>query len=351
MFDVDSLYDVAKGFAIMFSKCKSYDELRELLYCSKFIEVSTARSKYFGYGDSMFVPSESDIRRIEPMLNPIKSREDKYVWLNVRLSWCSLPHKPLVGRRKYYLIRDERTDKVLGIVAVTSDFLDLKSRDEYLKIHLNVRDVHKYINRHSLNCAVIVPAHPFNIVAGGKMMSMLLASSEGFERISKDFGMNLRSLTTTSLYGRSIQYERTKVWKYVGLSNSITVNTGLPYILQRAITEKYKQVDRKLLTGTPTWRLYKKMQVLKLPVTNKHLRRGVYVGLPIRSFYDDLLEAWKKLALRRYRKYSSMIYHFTKNFYEQQETIERFKNLCTHLNSTYKVICDALPSITISLPM
>ena len=112
------------------------------------------------------------------------------------------------------------TEKYLGVICMSSDFLDLTPRDNYIGWDRK-RKTEKMIN-HTCIGSTIVPIQPlgYNLV-GGKLLALLCLSDTVQKTWEKQYKDKLVGVTTTSLYGKTkqiplSQYDRLKHWKKMG---------------------------------------------------------------------------------------------------------------------------------------
>ena len=161
--------------------------------------------------------------------------EPELIWVNeedsdpIRDHWTALrilihtqQHSGSIGRGLNYLVRDKTTKKYLGVIAIASDFLDIKCRDDAIGWTREQRTQEQRI-KHTAVCSSIVPVQPFGYnMVGGKLLALLCLSDEIQNRWQKQYGSKLVGLTTTSLYGKNkgghgmSQYDRLTYWKKMG---------------------------------------------------------------------------------------------------------------------------------------
>lgn len=132
------------------------------------------------------------------------------------------PTAGTIGRALRFLVRDKKTKKYLGLLALSSDYLDLPGRDKFIGWSRESRSNGKMIE-HTGAGSVIVPTQPFGYnYLGGKLLSLLLASEPVCEAWEDIYGKRLAGVSTTSLYGgekSSSQYDGLKpYWKNLGLT-------------------------------------------------------------------------------------------------------------------------------------
>ena len=122
-----------------------------------------------------------------------------------------------IGRNLYYIIRDKKTQKYLGTINCSSDYLDVKCRDEKIGWTREQRNSGRI--GHTSVGSIIVPTQPlgYNYV-GGKLLSLLIISDQVQNDWESLYGDKLVGLSTTSFYGTFSQYTGLKYWKNLGKS-------------------------------------------------------------------------------------------------------------------------------------
>lgn len=199
----------------------------------------------------------------------VTSKELPEVWNALGIFLSSLQYNNNIGRNIRFIVRDKKTKKYLGIICVSSDYLDLTARDNYIGWDRTLK-TEKMIN-HTTVGSTIVPTQPlgYNLV-GGKLLS-LMTISDKIEKIWNEiYNDKLVGVTTTSIYGKSkevplSQYDRLKYWKKMGWSaGSISYECTLPTQalmrkwLQKNHTFKYFEwYHAKRENGQPWKRVHK----------------------------------------------------------------------------------------------
>jgi len=127
------------------------------------------------------------------------------------------------GRTLNFLVRDKRTKKYLGVIAITSDMLDLTDRNKSIGAEIGkfTKDGNSF--NITVNGQTIVPTQPFgSAFLGGKLLALLCLSKEVTNAWKDTYDDTIVGVTTTSLYGDSgkdgrTQYDGlTPFWKKVG---------------------------------------------------------------------------------------------------------------------------------------
>ena len=147
---------------------------------------------------------------ISPVIEVCKTPQDMALFRIFRYYWSS-PYSDYVGRRIKLIIRDAGLSSrpVIGIAALGSPIIHIPERDKFMQ--WSRHDRVKRLN-YTMDAYVIGALPPYNHLLGGKLISYLLASNEVrniFREKYKNTRFNkLAGIFTTSLYGKSSQYNR-----------------------------------------------------------------------------------------------------------------------------------------------
>lgn len=157
--------------------------------------------------------------KIIPVIEECKTQEQHDIFRIFRYYWSS-PYSEYVGRRIKLIIRDAALPKkpVIGIAALGSPIIHIPERDDWIGWDTKTRT--ENLN-YTMDAYVIGSLPPYNYLLGGKLISYLLASKDvrkiyqekyqdKVTLISGEKRSKLVGLFTTSLYGRSSQYNRIK---------------------------------------------------------------------------------------------------------------------------------------------
>ena len=201
----------------------------------------------------------------------------------------------LVGRQIYLFVADEITNKYLGIISLSSDYLNLSDRDDFIGWTKDQK-----INEHKLNyimnISTCVPLQPFGFnFAGGKLLTKLVFSEEIQNIFKEKYNHPLLGITTTSLYGKSIQYDRLKEIKLIGYTKGNSVYKFPQEFVQEC--KKYLKdyynisLNKKLYTISTT------LQKLELPRDEfmKDIPKGIYFGFVYPDSKDYLCNKIDKI--------------------------------------------------------
>ena len=128
-----------------------------------------------------------------------------------------------IGRNLHFIVKDNKTSKYLGVVTISSDFLDLTPRDKYIGWDRTLKTQGGMINHTGIGSS-IVPTQPlgYNYV-GGKLLSLLCLSDEVQRLWKQQYGDIMVGVTTTSLYGNTkanglSQYDGLDYWEKMGFT-------------------------------------------------------------------------------------------------------------------------------------
>jgi len=284
-----------------------------------------------------------DYMNLQPELIYTKDAELSTTWNTIRTFTSTMKNNSNIGRNLNYIVADKVTGKYLGVICISSDFLDLTPRDKFIGWDRERKTQGHMINFTAIG-STIVPFQPlgYNYV-GGKLLALLCLSDEVQYQWRKQYGDTLVGVTTTSLYGKNklgglSQYDNLKHWKKMGFSSgSVSYETTKPTVnmlrnwLKKYHTRKYFEwYVAKKTSGQPYKRdhknrsysfTYSKLNVPKELIRSEH-QRGIYFSPLynntndflcgkindtelVKSFdtsYEALAELWKtKYAMKRIR--------------------------------------------------
>lgn len=151
---------------------------------------------------------------VKPVLKRISS-SDADLWTYMRVCLSSAPWTGRPGRLLRYLVVDEKTGGVLGVVDLGSEVMQLGPRDRLI----GWKQYEKLGGgglRRIVNMGTCVAAQPFGWLCGGKYIAEAVASREIAADWKRKYCDALALACTTSLYGKSSQYNRLANWIYLG---------------------------------------------------------------------------------------------------------------------------------------
>ena len=248
---------------------------------------------------NFWVPNDpEDYLKLEPeMLYTNKEKDLPELWNCIRTFSSTMKNNSNIGRNLNFVIRDKVTKKYLGVICISSDFLDLTPRDDNIGWSRELKTQGGMIN-HTAIGSTIVPLQPlgFNYV-GGKLLALLCLADPVQELWQKLYGDKLVSVTTTSLYGRTkadglSQYDNLDHWEKMGFtagSVSFEPSRETRYMIRQWLTvnhtKKYFEwYVAKKPSGQPHKRdhknrslqfVYAQMKIPKELIRTDHAR-GIY---------------------------------------------------------------------------
>jgi len=156
--------------------------------------------------------------RISPRLVEVRARtEDELLFRYAALHW-SIPVSSGYGRRLRFLVIDEQNEKLIGLFGLGDPVFALAARDQWIGWDSEVR---KERLQHVMDAFVLGAVPPYSFLLCGKLVAMLVASTEVRRAFKRKYCRNRSSLirgrpldgrlvlvTTTSALGRSSIYNR-----------------------------------------------------------------------------------------------------------------------------------------------
>jgi len=232
-------------------------------------------------------------------------------WNTLRTFSSTMKNNSNIGRNLYYTVIDEITKKFLGVICISSDFLDLTPRDKYIGWPKDIKTTGNMIN-HTAIGSTIVPLQPlgFNYM-GGKLLALLCLSDTVQNDWRNQYGDVLVGVTTTSLYGNTksnglSQYDGLEHWNKMGFSsgsvafdpNRDILNRIYNWVKENHTKHYFEWWEAKKPNGLPYKRdhknrtlhfAYGKMKIPKDLVKCAH-QRGIYFS----PLYNNTCEFLRK---------------------------------------------------------
>ena len=243
-----------------------------------------------------------DFEKLEPELIYTKDiTNGSQLWNAIRTFASTMKNNNNIGRNLNFIVRDKPTKKYLGVICISSDFLDLTPRDNYIGWDRE-RKTKKMIN-HTAIGSTIVPLQPLGFnYTGGKLLALLCLSDKVQEIWKREYGDTMVGVTTTSLYGSFSQYQNLKYWKKRGHSSgSVSYEATKPTIamIRDWLKENHTRKFFEWYSATkPTGQPYKRdhrnrshtfaYSKLGIPreITKSAHSRGIYFS----TLYDNTCE-------------------------------------------------------------
>ena len=227
---------------------KTKDEVRGILLRRKLEQLQLKRDRLkVVQGRALSLMERVNYNNIRPALI-FCSPQDRQVWEYMRNVVSSAPWTQRPGRCLYLFCVDGNSGGILGIVDLGSDMFVLSPRDRYIGWTQQRRLTFGGL-RHIANLGTCVPVCPFGVLTGGKFMSVAVTSQGIVDVWDHRYGDKLAAISTTSLFGKSSQYNRLNEYEYLGNTNG----GGIAHIDERgkALFKAFlKEVNFKTKYGT-----------------------------------------------------------------------------------------------------
>ena len=270
-----------------FSKL-SYSEL--LNYC-KMIEIQNTKTciKF----ETKIYNNEDWLKfNINPVLEFCENNYQIQMYQYYRKKVSSLPLTGVIGRAIRILVKDSITDKYIGIMCLSSDVYNLGERDNYIRTtnQLDVDWKPQYL-KNIMNLSCCVPLQPFGFnTTGGKLIASLAFSKEVFDYYLNKYKEPLLAIITTSINGKSIQYDRLNCLKMIGYTKGFG-SVNIPDNLYKVCLEynniwkvvpKSNRIDRFNFLKNILSHLN-----LSHTILQHNNKRGIYFGYLFSSRLND----------------------------------------------------------------
>lgn len=278
--------------------------------------------------------------KIDPIIEVCETQKQMDLFRIFRYYWSS-PYSDYVGRRIKLLIRDRALPNkpVIGIAALGSPIIHIPERDEFIGWNKTTRTKNLI---YTMDAFVIGALPPYNYLLGGKLISLLLASNEvrkiyrekykgKVTIIDKRVANSLVGIFTTSLYGKSSQYNRLKYQDNL-LYNRIghTKGYGTLHLSKETIQEmvkflKSKNIDVNHRFGDgPSW----VMRVIAAAgelvgfdsdfLLKHSFKRSIYFVPLAKNFREVLNDEIKRPKYYKYTK-RELVNHWKERWFETRK--------------------------------
>jgi hypothetical protein len=254
--------------------------------------------------------SPDDYEKLRPVMQ-ISNGDLAETWNTIRTFSSTMKNNSNIGRNLFYTVIDGQTEKYLGVICISSDFLDLTPRDKAIGWPRDIKTTGNMIN-HTAIGSTIVPLQPlgFNYM-GGKLLALLCLSDTVQNDWKVRYGDTLVGVTTTSLYGNTksgglSQYDGLEHWNKMGFSSGSvafepsrkTVNMVYDWVKENYTEKYFEWWEAKNPKGLPLKRdhknrtlnfAYSKLSIPKELIRTEH-QRGIYFS----PLYDNTNEYLRK---------------------------------------------------------
>ena len=270
------------------------------------------------YTDDSTIMSAKGIDGSDIQVDNKRSKELPEKWNTARTFISTMKNNSNIGRNLNFFVKDAKSSKYLGVICISSDFLDLTPRDTVIGWPRELKTQGGMIN-HTAIGSTIVPFQPlgYNYV-GGKLLALLCLSDEVQNLWKKQYGDTLIGVTTTSLYGKTklnglSQYDNLDHWQKMGFTaGSVSFEPGREtrYLIREWLKAKHSRkyfewYVAKKPSGQPHKRDHKNRSLAftytKLGVPKEIIRtdhaRGIYFSPLYNNSYEFLRGEIKEDAL------------------------------------------------------
>jgi len=249
--------------------------------------------------------------KIDPIIEVCETKKQLDLFRICRFYWSS-PYSDYVGRRIKLLIRDNSLPNkpLIGIAALGSSIIHIPDRDNWIGWDTKARTENLV---YTMDAYVLGAMPPYSYLLGGKLISYILASNEirniyshkyknTITNISQRKANRLACLFTTSLFGKSSQYNRIRFNEqllYIPIGK--TMGYGTLHLtdetfdaMRELIKSKNIHVSNRFGDG-PIWRIRVIRTAADLlgfdaDFLLKHsFRRNIYV-IPLAENYQNFLQ-------------------------------------------------------------
>lgn len=262
-----------------------------------------------------------EIESIEPILSTPTTEEFNII----RTFISSFEYVAPLGRVLKYVVRNKSDNKILGLLTLSSDVVQITPREDYI----GWTEDDKWKKKKMGNICIantIVATQPFGFNAlGGKLIAGLIALPQIREDWKKKYKDELVGITTTSLYGGFSMYNSHLLFKKIGKTyGSLLLKPDDEH--WKYWTSWLKKVDKKkyddlMAKSSPKQKLmsyiYSRLNVdtsefmIEQPKgvyfmelyhnTKEFLRDEIHAkDLEPNMKYTQLMDWWKKKAVKRY---------------------------------------------------
>ena len=251
-----------------------------------------------------------DYANLKPVMK-LHNGELAETWNAIRTFTSTMKNNSNIGRNLFYTIEDEITGKYLGVLCISSDFLDLTPRDNAIVWSRDIKTSQGMIN-HTAIGSTIVPLQPLGYnYMGGKLLALLCLADTVQNDWKERYGDVLVGVTTTSLYGNTksnglSQYDGLEHWNKMGFSSGsvafepsrATKKMIFNWIKENHTRKYFEWWEAKNKQGLPLKRDHKNRSLhfaypkLGIPkeLTRTEHQRGIYFS----PLYDNTSEYLRK---------------------------------------------------------
>lgn len=273
--------------------------------------------------------SPEDYKKLDPYVVLCSDSNQTRKWNILRTFICTLENNSNIGRNLRFLIVDGSTNKYLGVICVSSDFMDLTPRDNHIGWSREIKTKQKMINHTAIGSS-IVPTQPLGYnYLGGKLLALLTTSFPVEAAWDSRYGDKLVGITTTSLYGSFSQYNSLKYWGKKGHSSG-----KIKYVPSKEIMDDIRDW-MKLKHPRRYWELWVAKNPQGLPLKRDHKQRTLAFVYRQFKIPKEIYEADHKRGI-----YWCPLFNNTNEFLRKEigafDLVKRFDNSVDALTKIWK---------------
>ena len=233
--------------------------------------------------DRIWIPKEpNDYEQLQPIITQCDKNTVKF-YNKIKFFISSGLGNSKMGRNLFFLVTDKVTDKLLGIINITSDFMALTPRDKY--ISWTQSDKETGMLNHTAIGSTIIPTQPLGYsYLGGKLLALLCLSDVVECAWKERYHDTLVGITTTSLYSSFSQYNSLMYWKHCGHSAGTVRYEPISEILSEMLEWLSVQHPLKF------WKWYIATRDNGLPLLRDHKQRALNFIYKELGFKGDDIE-------------------------------------------------------------
>jgi hypothetical protein len=353
--EVSTLFGVEKQL-IDLSQAASIEDVKANIWVPESAEDYLNLKPVLEYTDDSGEITKTGIDGSSVTIERKRNKKLPETWNTVRTFISTMKNNSNIGRNLNFIVKDDVTGKYLGVICISSDFLDLTPRDNFIGWSRERKTQGAMIN-HTAIGSTIVPFQPlgYNYV-GGKLLALLCLSDEVQNIWKRVYGDVLVGVTTTSLYGKTkagglSQYDNLDHWLPMGFtSGSVSFEPEkdtryeIRQWLKKNHTRKYFEwYEAKKPSGQPHKRdhknrslnfTYSQLNIPKELIRSEHAR-GIYFSPLYTNTNDFLCDRIKESELNKAfpTDYDSLV-----GIWRDKHAKGRIKQLMKKNNVSYETL-------------
>ena len=309
----------ADQFIEYYSKFNRIDDYMRFVKQSR---IQNSSGKLFGPEDEIFSdfsiqPNDMSftIHEVDTSSKP-KTKYNQELYSEIlNMTASNAIEEAIPGRTIKWIVTEDNTNKVIGVVRFGSPTINSKPRNDYFGEVLPLSKInHEFVMGFN-----IVPVQPFGYnYLGGKLLALLASSNELKRQFNAKYGTDLQYFETTSLYGTT-----KGVSMYDGLKPYIrhigdTESNFLPLFHDDYFREMFWWFNNNANGGERLISADKSSKKLKIQTK--------MISIIIKSLRDDSkLHEFKKCIEHAKTLTEKKRYYISKFGYEPKEVIEWWK--------------------------